>query len=144
MRVGLLLDLLAKTPTFESVFGRLPARNDFNSRCFSWEVHEKVKNTSSDSSSGLGRLWRSGSRILDPVDDALTLGTAAQRVENGHNNSWLTGGPYNSLQFWSSFGSSFEAVSLRIFFANKKNARLVPARTVASNAFSPVRNSLRV
>ena len=29
------LDLLAETPTFESVFGRLPARNALKSRCFS-------------------------------------------------------------------------------------------------------------
>ena len=42
--------------TFESLFGRLLARITLKSRCFSWEVHEKVKTTSSDSSSGLRRL----------------------------------------------------------------------------------------
>ena len=36
------LDLPAKTLTFESLFGRLLARNTLNSKCFSWEVYEKV------------------------------------------------------------------------------------------------------
>ena len=61
------LGLSAKAPTFESFFGRLLARTALRSRCFRWEVHDKVKKTSSDSSSGLGRLLRSSYRILDPV-----------------------------------------------------------------------------
>ncbi len=57
------MDLSSKTPTFESFFGGLPARNALKSRCFSREVHEKVKKTSRDSSGGTGRLWRSGSAL---------------------------------------------------------------------------------
>ena len=57
--IDFFLDLPAKTPTFESLFGRVPARNALESRYFRWEVHEKVNTTSSESSSGLGRLWRS-------------------------------------------------------------------------------------
>ena len=57
------IPLSCKTPSFESFFGRLPARNALKTRCFSWEGYQKVKKTSSDSSGGPGRLWRSGSAL---------------------------------------------------------------------------------
>ena len=44
------IPLSSKTPTFESFFGRLPARKSLKSRCFCWEGYEKVKKTSRDSS----------------------------------------------------------------------------------------------
>ena len=44
------IPLSCKTPTFESFFGRLPARKALKSRCFSWEGYQKVKKTSGDSS----------------------------------------------------------------------------------------------
>ena len=37
------IPLSSKTPSFESFFGRLPARKALKSRCFSWEGYEKVK-----------------------------------------------------------------------------------------------------
>ena len=57
------IPLPSKTPTFESISGKLLSRNALKSRCFRWEGYEKVKKTSSDSSGGTGRLWRSGSAL---------------------------------------------------------------------------------
>ena len=44
------IPLSSKTPTFQSFFGRLPARKALKSRRFSWEGYQKVKKTSRDSS----------------------------------------------------------------------------------------------
>ena len=46
----LFIPLSCKTPSFESFFGRRPARNALTTRCFSWEGYQKVKKTSRDSS----------------------------------------------------------------------------------------------
>jgi len=60
----------------------LPARNALKTRCFSWEVHEKVQKTSSDSSSGTGRLWRSGLALGGSGGDfrCCVLRTVAQNL----------------------------------------------------------------
>ena len=64
------------------VLGRLPARNALKTRCFSWEVHEKVQKTSSDSSGGTGRLWRSGLALGGSGGDfrCCVLRTVAQNL----------------------------------------------------------------
>ena len=58
----LILDPPATTPTFESRFGRLLARNALKVGVLAGRSMKKSK-TSSDSSSGLGILWRSGSSV---------------------------------------------------------------------------------
>ena len=44
------IPLSSKTPIFESLLGRWPARNALKTRCFSWEGYQKVEKTSCDSS----------------------------------------------------------------------------------------------
>ena len=38
-----LIPLSAETPSFESISGRQSSKTTLKSRCFRWEVHEKVK-----------------------------------------------------------------------------------------------------
>ncbi len=70
------MDLSSKTHTFEIFFGILPARNALKSRCFSGEVHEKVKKkyhaiapAAVGGCGGLGQLWEYLAELWDALGE---------------------------------------------------------------------------
>ncbi len=70
------MGLSSKTPSFESFFGRLPARNALTTRCFSREVHEKVEQkhraiapAALGGCGGLGQLWEALAELWEALGE---------------------------------------------------------------------------
>ncbi len=69
------MDLLSKTPTFESFFEKLPARNALKSRCLAErsmkksKKHRAIAPAALGGCGGLGQLWEALAELWEALEE---------------------------------------------------------------------------